>query len=157
MTDSDPSTTSIETVVVDPDDVIEALEFNGQPPEYTNQRSAALRLSPPFTARMHATLHYSESGHYYPPEMDPKPLHLSPGLFVADSGISQPVRGEERSRAREELDDPTDEEVEAFVTEAFDVWRDDVRQRFVDEIDLHEHTPAAPHRVAVAYTEGDDE
>ena len=124
----------IETIVVDPDDVIEALRFNGQPPEYKNRRRAVIRLHPAFEAEQEGSLFYTEQGNYYPPEMSPKPIHLRPGLFVNDDAMPIPHRGEERSRARDELDDPTDEEIEEWVETAFEVWENDVRQRLVDEL-----------------------
>lgn len=137
MTDQNTTNTpesQIETIVVDPDDIIEALRFNGQPPEYKNQRRAVIRLHPPFTAVQEASVFYTEQGNYYPPEMSPKPVHLRPELFVSDDAMPIPHRGEERSQARDELDDPTDEEIEEWVETAFEVWEEDVRTLLVDEL-----------------------
>ena len=135
----------IETIVVDPDDIIEALRFNGQPPEYTNRRHAVIRLHPPFTAEQSASLFYTEEGNFYPPEMSPKPVHLRPELFVIDDAMSMPDRGTVRAEARDELeahgeiDDMTEDEIEEYrdswVEEAFEVWESDVRNRLVSELD----------------------
>lgn len=150
-TDTDDPTAQIETIVVDPDDVIEALRFNGQPPEYRNQRDAVIRVSPPFGAESEANIHYSEEGTYYPPEMDPKPLHLAPRQFVGEAAIDRPVRGDERARAKRDLDDPTEEEIESYVTEAFDVWEEDVRATLVDEININQYRPGRGETVEVRY------
>ena len=49
----------IDTVVVVADDVIEALRFNGRPPEYKNQRSAAIRISPSFESESGTSIFYT--------------------------------------------------------------------------------------------------
>jgi hypothetical protein len=143
----------IDTVVVDPDDIIEALRFNGQPPEYTNQRSAVIRISPPFDAESTTSIHYSEEGNYYPPEMSPQPIHINPRVFVGENVINQPNRSDERFRAKDELDEPTDEEIEEFVDMAFEVWESEVRNALLEETDINdsERQHGEEHVVSVRY------
>lgn len=124
----------IETIAVNPDDIVEALRFNGQPPEYTGRRAAVLRLTPPIKPEMSASVYYSEEGNYYPPDMNPKPVHLRPEIFVSDDVMPVPSRNDERARAREDLDEPTEAEIGEWVATAFDVWEGEVRNRLVDEL-----------------------
>lgn len=131
----------IETVTVDAEEIVEALRFNGQPEEYRNQRTAVLRVSPPFSSEVEASIHYTEEGTRYPSEMDPKPVHLSAEQFVTDDEYAvPPSRDDERHHARSELDNPTDEEIQEWVETAFEVWEDEVRAHLADE--LHETQPS---------------
>ena len=70
----------VETIVVDTDDVITAFERNRR--DETERHSHVLRVSPPFEGEKQATLYVSEEQTYYPPEMDPKPYHITPEAFV---------------------------------------------------------------------------
>lgn len=142
----------IDTVMVDPDDVIEAIRFNNQPPEYKNQRSAVLRITPPFDSESTASIHYSQQGNHYPPEST-HPIHINPGVFVGEVAVDLPIRGDERARAHEMLDDPTDEEIDEFVQQAFDVWEEHARKALVDETDINdtERSHGDEHVVSVRY------
>jgi len=141
----------IDTVVVDPDDVIEALRFNGRPPEYKNQRRAAIRISPSFESESATSLFYTEEGNHYPPEMNPKPIHINPGVFVGEDVIDQPIRSDERARAKDVLDDPTEEEIEKFVDVAFELWESEVRKKLKTEADINDSVRqhGRPHMVEV--------
>ena len=119
----------IDTVVVDPDDVIEALRFNGRPPEYKNQTNATIRITPSFENESGTSIGHTEEGNNYPPDMNPKPIHINPRVFVAENTIEQPIRSDERARAKDELDDPTEEEIEEFVDMAFEIGRASCRER----------------------------
>jgi hypothetical protein len=140
----------IDMVVVDPDDVIEALRFNGRPPEYKNQRGAAIRISTPFESESGTSIGYTEEGNY-PPEMNPKPIHINPQVFVGEDVIDQPIRSDERSRAKDVLDDPTEEEIEKFVDMSFEVWESEVRNRLKTEADINDSVRqhGRPHMVEV--------
>jgi len=103
----------IEAVVVEPDDVISASERNKR--DETEQRSHGLRISPPFEGECKATLMVSEPHTYYPPEMDPTPIHLSPAAFLVGHSDgsrhpdyrkewSHPDISRQRSLFRDEMD-----------------------------------------------------
>jgi hypothetical protein len=96
------------------------------------QRSAAIRISTPFESESGTSIFYTEEGNY-PPEMNPKPIHINPRVFVDENVIDQPIRSDERTRAKDELDDPTEEEIEEFVGMAFEVWEGEVRNRLKTE------------------------
>jgi len=142
---------TVATVVVDPDDVIEALRFNGRPDSYKNQRSAVIRITPPFENESEASIGHTEEGNYYPSDMNPKPVDINPGVFVAENTMNQPIRSDERARAKDELDEPTEEEIEEFVGMAFEVWEGEVRNGLKTEADINdsERQNGGPHMVVV--------
>jgi len=142
---------TIGTVVVDPDDVIEALRFNGRPDSYKNQRSAAIRIEPPFENESGTMIFYTEEGNYDPSETNPKPVDINPGVFVDENVVDQPIRSDERTRAKDELDEPTEEEIEECVDMAFEVWESEVRNRIKTEADINDsdRQHGGPHMVEV--------
>lgn len=71
----------LETIVVDPDDVITMMERNER--DKDQQRSHVLRVTPPLIGRREASLHVSDDHTFYPSDMDPKPLHLGATAFLA--------------------------------------------------------------------------
>jgi hypothetical protein len=83
--------------------------------------------------------------------MNPKPIHINPRVFVDENVIDQPIRSDERTRAKDELDDPTEEEIEEFVGMAFEVWEGEVRNRLKTEADINdsELQHGGPHMVEV--------
>ncbi|APX98724.1 hypothetical protein [Natronorubrum daqingense] len=152
---SDPRN-RINTVRVPVDDLIEALRFNNQPPEYTNRRAAVLRVTPPFESTTDASIYYSEEGNYYPPDLSQEPIHINPRVFVKDRDDTRlPNRNDERARAKEMLDDPTEDEIDEFVTEAFDLWEEFTRKALKSETDINdsEHQYREKHVVSVEYLE----
>jgi len=126
------STEQIETIVVSVDDIIEALGFKNKPTQ--NQRTVSIRIHPPFSPVVEASVHYTQKGNYYPPELEPKPVHIDPARFIEGEGIEFPVRTVERDRARTEMEDPSDEEIEGYADIAVNVWEDDIRSRLADEL-----------------------
>lgn len=122
----------IETIAVDPDEIIEALRFNDG---RIDKRTAYLRVHPPFDTKVEAKIFHQQSGNYYPPEMDPKPIHIRPERFVDDDANPVPNRGLERDRAQEDLDEPTEEEVREYVETVFKVWEDNIQSHLLDELD----------------------
>lgn len=127
---------TVERLCVDPDDVVQGIKFNNQPKEYRNRRSAVIRFSPPFDGDVSGSLYHSEEGTYYPPEMDPKPIHLSPDEFLGDVEIDIPERREERGRAKEELDNPTEDQIDGWVATAFEVWEEHARQSLKEDVSI---------------------
>ena len=70
-----------------------------------------------------------------------------------EHALDQPIRSDERARAKDELDDPTEEEIEEFVEVAFEVWEGEVRNRLKTEADINdsELQHGEPHMVEVRY------
>jgi hypothetical protein len=109
---SDHPAEDLQTIVVDPDDVVEAMRRNHR--DQDDQRSHALRVSPPFAGEQTATPHVSEAHTYYPPELSETPIHIGPAAFIVgdDAGSrhsdwrnewSHPDYGTEKARFRDEI------------------------------------------------------
>lgn len=140
----------IDTIVVDPDDVIKALRINSK----EGKRTAVLRITPPFETQSRAEIYLSESGTNYPPEMSPQPLHIDPELMVESVRSPSVVEKEARENARHELDDPTEEEINEWIDGSMDVWEDNIQSQLVDDADLNDtdrHPQRDPDVVSVKY------
>ena len=83
--------------------------------------------------------------------MNPKPIHINPRVFVDEQVINQPIRSDERARAKDVLDEPTEEEIDDFVDMSFEVWESEVRNRLKTEADINdsERQHGGPHMVEV--------
>ena len=130
---------AIETVVVDPDDVVEAIEYNRDEADH-GRKSAVLRISPPFNTTVTASVEYVQEGHYYPPDMSPKPIHVVPAKFAEKrndvlSGPDNP--GVVRDRCEEEMDDPTEADKHEWVENHKEIWRETiVKKAVLEEVDI---------------------
>ena len=91
---------------------------------------------------------YTEEGNY-PPETNPKPVDINPRVFVAENTMNQPIRSDERARAKDELDEPTEEEIEECVDMSFEVWESEVRNKLKTETDINDsdRQHGGPHMV----------
>jgi len=103
----------LDTIVVDPDDVIEAMRRNKR--DENEQRTHVLRVTAPIEGEQTATPYVSEAHTYYPPELSQKPIHLTPEAFIVGDRAgsrhpdwfdqwSYPNRHTERSLFRDEFD-----------------------------------------------------
>lgn len=149
----------LETIVVDADDVIEAMRRNWR--DEDEQRSHVLRISTPLEGTKEASLHVDEAHTWYPPEMFETPIHIGPTAFVVghDQGSrhpdwrnewSFPSMAEERSLFRDEFDardengenrpltDDEQDEWDEWWDTVVEMWEDRVRHALdaVDEITL---------------------
>jgi len=146
--DSDHPAADVETIIVDPDDVVEAMRRNKR--DRDEQRSHVLRVSSPFKGEKTATPHVSEAHTYYPPELSQKPLHIGPEAFIVGHTAgsrhpgwfdewSHPSIHRERSLFRDEfnahdkcganraLTDEEEDEWEEWWDTAVEMWEDRVR------------------------------
>lgn len=108
MDESNHSAENIETIVVDPDDIVEMMCRNDR--DRNKKRWHCMRITPPFEATMCATPHVDREGNYYKKEMDPKPIHLGAEVFVIGENDEQlpskyqyPSESESKARFREEF------------------------------------------------------
>lgn len=135
----------LETVIVDPEDVIEMFRRNAR--DEDQQRSHVLRVSPPFEGDKTATLHVSEDQTYYPPEMDSKPIHLgATHLFAGrpdgqlDDALCYPDINVERSLFRDHYDvspeDADEDEWEEWWDTAVEVWESNVRNAMQEPVEI---------------------
>jgi hypothetical protein len=138
MGEADP--TAIDGVAVTASDLVAALETNR-----TTGRTAVLRVTPPFSARMRARLHVEGAEGYD----EPRPVHIPPRTLVTDDAPSYPTPAETEDIIR--ADPELEYTVERHRTRheaAVERWRrgllDAVRDRATVE------TPAGPVTVDVS-------
>jgi hypothetical protein len=179
---TDHPAAGIETIVVNPNDVIKAMRRNNR--DKDEQRSHNLRVSPPFEGEKTAILHVSQEGNYYPAEMSYKPIHLPPAAVVVghmhgsarpewESHLNFPNRSEARSRFREENDlygdetgeqlpiaghDEREAEWEEWWGVTVETWESHVRQvlQTTDEIVLPAQNPEGSAITVDVRLEADD-
>ena len=153
--DSKHEAANLESIIVDPVDVIEMFRRNAR--DADEQRTHVLRVTPPFEGDREASLFVSEGHTFYPPEIDPKPIHIGINhLFGgrADSPLDDALRypdlHTEKALVRDEFDarteqgenrPPTDEEAEEWNEwwdTAIEVWESNVRNAMQEprEIEL---------------------
>jgi hypothetical protein len=112
---------------------------------------------------MEAKRHYSEDGTYYPPEMDPKPIHIDPRQFVDESKLPElRTRWQIRSFAADEEGYDDAESVPEDVVDEYEetereVWADQFRRALADAVDVFGQAPKhRPLTVKVEYNDKDD-
>lgn len=142
MTRTEPRTVTdlIETVSVDPTNVVEAFKRNRD--DEADHRRHVLRISPPFGSNVKAMAHVLDDTDS-PLDADSTAIHLHPEAFVNVRGdydryrtrVSIPTRQESRLIARNDHGETVDTEtVEAYHTTAMEAWEECVRTSLVDEI-----------------------
>jgi len=169
---------NLETIVVDPDDVVAAMRRNRR--DDAEQRSHHLRVSPPFEGAKKATPHVSEAHTYYPPEMDPKPLHIGASwLLVGDDAGDRhpdfhdewrvPDYGTEEHRFRDEIDawgddgrtrrltNEEEDEWEEWWETVVEMWEDRVRHALknTEQLTLTSQYPDIEYTTVAVKYEGD--
>jgi hypothetical protein len=141
---TDHPAADIETVVVDPEDVIEALRRNQEAEDPLCRH--VLRLTPPFEEEIRAEAYVQEGPERYRPDREPEPLHLDPATFVRnedgdhpnETHITVPARARAREAAREDHGDDVDETtVDEYHGRALEEWEKLVRDSFVTTIRIH--------------------
>lgn len=158
--DTEHPAADVETIVVDPEDIIEMMRRNAR--DRDEQRGHSLRISPPFDGELRATPHVTQKDKYYPVDLSQKPIHLGASVFLAGHShfrhpdfpevCRYPDRHTQRSRFRDELgytrDDGsyrelTDEEEaewEEWWDTVLEVWREEVRANLKNEATLESRT-----------------
>lgn len=139
----------IERLVVDPDDIVESMRFNGNEDDISKGK-AVLRLTPPFGETVEPEVHHLESEELAAEDMDEEALvydyesatfNLRPLRFVEDGRAvldqrPTPVLAEEEL----DVEEPTDEEVAAWVDAALETWESHIRDNLKSYVDLtHSH------------------
>ena len=144
----------LETIVVDPEDVIEMMRRNAR--DESRQCNHSLRITPPFDGEVRAKHHTSQQGNRYPPEISVKPIHLGASVFLAGhtnyhypafpESCRYPNRQEERARFRDQFgyknDDGSyrqltgdeEQEWEEWWSNVIEVWENSVRANLKEEV-----------------------
>ena len=129
------SVTDVETIALDPEDVLQAIAYNGQE-DIGQKRKTVYSLSAPFEETVEPSLvHLGEDSRA---EVDDDEFHIRPFRFVA-KGRQVVDQRPTRELAKEELDveDPDDAAIEAWIDEAMAEWKDHVRSNLVDTVDIY--------------------
>lgn len=124
MQSDDPSV--IRVIAVHAGDVVTALEANVR-----RDVDAVLRVTPPFAGRQRARLHRADRGSA---RGNPEPLHLEPGLFVADPPAF-PTPDDTEDALREAGEYSRERHRQAHAA-AVGRWRESVRERIDDSVTL---------------------
>lgn len=178
-TDEHPAA-NIETLVADPDDIVEAMRRNNR--DRDEQRTHVLRISPEFEGEKKATPHVSEAHTHYPPELSQKPLHIGPEAFIVGHGAgsrlpdwrnewNHPDHIEERALFRDEFDaytedgdtrpltDEEEDEWDEWLETALEMWEDRVRHALKNTEELtftSQHPDVDDTTVGVRFESGEE-
>ncbi|ELY53307.1 hypothetical protein C493_14793 [Natronolimnohabitans innermongolicus JCM 12255] len=141
---ADHPAAEIETVVVDPDDVVDALERTHE--SSTPLRTHVLRLVPPFEEEVRAEPHVQEGPRRNSPEREPEPIHLEPATFVRnetgvhpdETHLRHPTREQARTVARDEHGDDVDHAVvTTYYEDACEEWERRVRESLLERVRIY--------------------
>ena len=127
----------IRSIAVTADDVVAAVETN-----CTSDRTAVLRVTPPFSGRMRARLHVvvetDETG----------AIHVTPGRLLAADAPAYPRPAETEDQLRADDDESyTVERHREYHEMAVSEWRETTADAIVDSVTLA--TPTGEHDVSV--------
>jgi len=142
----------IETVRVALPDLREAYAWNRKHPN--KQRERVLRIHPPFSRTVEATLYTDKEGNYDPPEQTPTPIHLAPAAFVDESQLPEwPTRTAQRQLIKQDDNvELTEDSVEEGLQTARDVFWAEFGSALADSVDLKGTSPRESRSVDVEYT-----
>jgi hypothetical protein len=134
--------TVIRSLALTAEDLLAALEANAR-----REAGAVLRVTPPFSGRMRARLHIAGAEGGY--DDQPRPLHIAPERFLAESAPSFPSVDETEDDLRTDPDAEYTPERHRERHEArVETWRAAVREHVRDRATVE--TPAGPHEAAVS-------
>lgn len=146
-TEVDPASISrIKTIRVNPDDVVQAIAYNGQE-EIGRKGKTVFGLTPPFEEVVVPTIrHLADDSTKSKAEGE---IHLRPFRFVSGGRRAVDQRPT-RQLAKEELnaDDPDEATIEAWIDEAMETWKEYVRENLIESVDIF-----SPHGMAIVSVE----
>ncbi|WP_302081341.1 hypothetical protein [Salinibaculum rarum] len=135
-TESDPG--ALRSIAVTAEDVVTAAETNR-----TSERTAVLRVTPPFSGRMRARLHVCLDD-----TEEPAAIHIPPTQLLADETPAYPRPSATEDELRSDPDaEYTVERHREYHETAVREWREAVRNGIVESVTLE--TAAGPHEVTV--------
>ena len=144
---ADPGSISrIERMLMDPEQIIDAVAYNGQE-DIGRKEKTVFWLSPPFDETVEPTLRHLEDDSTKH-ETDDE-IRLRPLRFVVD-GRRVLEQRPTRKLAVEKLDAdaPDDATIEAWIDEAMDTWKAHVRDALTDSVDIF-----SPHGMTIVNVE----
>lgn len=139
MTSESENPRAIKSIAVTGEDVVTAAETNR-----TSDRTAVLRVTPPFSGRMRARLHVCLDEEL----QEPAALHIAPRHLLADDTPAYPRPAETENKLRTDHDtEYTVERHREYHEAAIQEWRDAIRSGILDSVALE--TADGPHEVTV--------
>ncbi len=131
----DPTSISnIERIVLDPEELLSAIAYNGQE-DIGLKEKAVFSLRPPFGETVRPTLRHIEEDSRESTGEDE--IHMRPFRFVAEGRRIIDQRPT-RPLAIEELDaeEPSEAAIEAWIDEAMDTWKAHIRGNLAESVDI---------------------
>lgn len=131
----DPASISnIERLLLDPDELLSAIAYNGQE-DIGLKEKAVFSLSPPFGETVEPTLKHIEDDSTE--STADSEIHMRPFRFVAE-GRQVIDQRPTRQLALEQLgaEDPSESAIEAWIDEAMVTWKDHVRENLAESVDI---------------------
>lgn len=129
------SVTDVETIVLNPDKVVDTLAYNGQE-DIGPEGKAVFVLSPPFGDRIEPTLRHL--GDDSTERKADDEIHVRPFRFVAE-GQGVLDQRPTRQLAKEELEAeaPDEAAIEVWIDEALKTWKTHVEENLVETVDIY--------------------
>jgi hypothetical protein len=129
------SVTDIEAIVVDPDDVVQAIAYNGQE-DIGEKSKVVFSLQPPFDEPVEPTIKHLEEDSTAGQEDDE--IHIRPFRFVMD-GRQVVEQRPTRQLAKEELgdEDPDETAIEEWIDGAMETWKAHILENFAQSVDIY--------------------
>ena len=132
----------IETIHVSVDDIVSVEKRNARDAE--SRTNHCLRVSPPFDADVRASIHTTQEGNHYPPDMSVVPIHLEANDFH-DGEFDFPEAWEVHDAAMEvddvdELEDVSEETLEECWNVQVEIWESELRNELRDELTIEDGT-----------------
>ncbi|MEF8787204.1 MAG: hypothetical protein V5A45_14840 [Haloarculaceae archaeon] len=130
---------AIKSIAVTGEDVVTAAETNR-----TSDRTAVLRVTPPYSGRMRARLHVRLDDEVE----EPAAVHIRPERLLADDTPAYPRPSETEDELRTDPDAAyTVEHHREYHEAAVREWRNEVKNAILDSVTLE--TNSGPHEVTV--------
>jgi len=161
-TDTSTGTNDGVILVVNPDDIINAMRRNAR--DANTRRTHKLRFNRPLEDRVTASTHVHQEGTDWP-NPETAPLTLEPEQFIKDDAAEETAHPEQwqvHEAAKDadgvdDIEDVSDETLDECRDVHLEYWESTVRHHLKTEIDINEHRHGPnvePHIVTVEY---DDE
>jgi molecular chaperone DnaK (HSP70) len=141
----------VETIRVDPDDVVRSLAYNGQE-DIGPKGKAVFSLTPPFEEPVEPSIRHLDDDSTESKADDE--IHIRPFRFVME-GRQVIEQRPTRRLAKAELDaeDPDEAAIEAWIDEAMETWKTHIRENFAESVDIY--SPQGMAFVDVEYAESE--
>ncbi|MEF8778945.1 MAG: hypothetical protein V5A36_08540 [Natronomonas sp.] len=145
------SIADVETIRIDPDDIVQSLAYNGQA-DIGRKGKAVFSLTPPFGESVEPSIRHLDDDSTESKADDE--IHIRPFRFVME-GRQVIEQRPTRQLAKAELDaeDPDEVAIEAWIDDAMETWKTHIRGNLAESVDIY--SPQGMAFVDVEYTESE--